>query len=244
MLQLQIGYRTDVGPVRKSNQDSIGVLYQPRLYGEDPLPLVVVADGMGGRNGGEVASSIAVSTMMSHFRDLSAKAAPAAALVEATHAANNAIIKEALKDRSIAQMGTTVVALTAFGQHYFIANVGDSRAYLIHDGEISQITEDHSLMSQETYELASSYLMASRNIITRVLGRERDLEVDLFQGVWEPADQLLLCTDGLWGVLSNGDLVDIVTRLDPEEAANQLIETALDASTSDNASVAVVKRLK
>ncbi|MBR3690346.1 MAG: Stp1/IreP family PP2C-type Ser/Thr phosphatase [Eggerthellaceae bacterium] len=225
------GSGTHVGRVREHNEDSLIVA----------APLYVVCDGMGGHAAGEVASEIAVSTI--------ARNAPqhpdAYALGQAVEAANLAIIQAANQGKGRAGMGTTCTAAVLENEHLVIAQVGDSRAYLLHNGRLQQITRDHSLMAdlieagRITPEEAKTH--PQRSVITRALGSDPRTEPDLYEiGVHE-GDRLLLCSDGLTAMLDDAEIRNTLSRVtDPQRCASRLIDQAVDAGGVDNVTVIVV----
>ncbi len=230
-LSLNIGSRTDIGRVRTHNEDSL-------LVHE---PLFVVADGMGGHEAGEVASEIAVNTMDAAAGSIT----DAATLGDAVIQANRAVIQGARSGVGKPGMGTTMTAAFIDGDMLAVAQVGDSRAYLLHQGLLQQITRDHSLMAelieagQITEEEARVH--PNRSIITRALGSDPSTEPDIFELTLEPGDRLLLCSDGLSGMLIRQELQQILGSIpDPQQAADQLIKRANDAGGHDNITAIVV----
>lgn len=225
------GSGTHVGRVREHNEDSLIVA----------APLYVVCDGMGGHAAGEVASEIAVSSI--------ARNAPqhpdAYALGQAVESANLAIIQAAKQGKGREGMGTTCTAAMLENEHLVIAQVGDSRAYLLHNGRLQQITRDHSLMAdlieagRITPEEAKVH--PQRSVITRALGSDPRTEPDLYEiGVHE-GDRLLLCSDGLTAMLDDNEIKDTLNRVaDPQRCASRLIDQAVDAGGVDNVTVIVV----
>ncbi|MBQ9041482.1 MAG: Stp1/IreP family PP2C-type Ser/Thr phosphatase [Eggerthellaceae bacterium] len=226
----KFGSRTDVGSVREQNEDSLVV--RP--------PLFVVADGMGGHAAGEVASEIAVSTI----EELAPDFADAEALGHAVEEANRDIINAALSGEGREGMGTTVTAAVLERNHLVIAQVGDSRAYLLHNGELTQLTRDHSLMAnmieagQITPEEARFH--PSRSVITRALGNDPDTVPDLYEINVEDGDRLLLCSDGLYSMLEDDEIAAVMRRVsDPQKCATTLVNGAIAAGGHDNVTVIV-----
>ncbi len=235
MTVLRVGSASDVGRVRSNNQDA--TLVAPDLF--------AVADGMGGHQGGEVASAIAVETLRS------AVAAPTpASLVEAVRAANQAIWDRSAADPELRGMGTTLCALavvegTGGGEQLMVVNVGDSRAYLFRNGELSQLTRDHSLVEdlraegRLTDEEAAAH--PHRNILTRALGSEPDVEVDQHEVEPLAGDRFLLCSDGLFNEVTLDRIGATLRRLaDPEDTARELVRLANEHGGRDNITVVVV----
>lgn len=226
----KFGSRTDVGAVREQNEDSLVV--RP--------PLFVVADGMGGHAAGEVASEIAVNTI----EELAPDHADAEALGRAVEEANRDIINAALAGEGREGMGTTVTAAMLERNHLVIAQVGDSRAYLLHNGELTQLTRDHSLMAnmieagQITPEEARFH--PSRSVITRALGNDPDTVPDLYEINVEDGDRLLLCSDGLYSMLEDDEIAAVMRRVpDPQRCANMLVNGAIAAGGHDNVTVII-----
>ena len=225
------GSRTDVGRVRNHNEDSLMVA----------PPLFVVCDGMGGHASGEVASEIAVNTIA----DNAPEYADAEALGRAVEAANHAIIRATRNGLGREGMGTTCTAAILDHERLVIAQVGDSRAYLLHQGRLQQITRDHSLMAdmieagQITPEEAKTH--PKRAIITRALGSSPHTQSDLYEINVEPGDRLLLCSDGLSGMLDDTELARTLSRVkDPQHCASQLVDEANVAGGIDNITAIVV----
>lgn len=241
---------TDVGRKRNHNEDSFLI--------DDELKLYVVADGMGGHAGGGTASRIAVETIDRELRSsrqssdspfLSAAPLQESPLPEiirnAVESACMAIFNAAQEDPRLAGMGTTVIALLVKDEHAFFAHVGDSRAYLIRGDLIQQISEDHSLVNEQikagmiTPEEAkhSRY----KNIITRSVGFEEDVQVDVMGLLLEPGDVFVLCSDGLANMVDDEELREIVRRTPLEETPKKLVELANERGGDDNITVIVVQ---
>jgi serine/threonine protein phosphatase PrpC len=231
---LRAGSATDVGLVRSNNQDQF--LVAPPLY--------AVADGMGGAAAGEVASAVAVEALGEAFA--ASDGATPDSLVEAARAANRAVWEEAEANPEMRGMGTTLVALAQVdGDRLAVANVGDSRAYVLHGGELRQVTSDHSLVAEMVAEGRISKEEAEihprRNIMTRALGVEPDVPVDLFVEEANPGDRFVLCSDGLPREVSDEVISAVLRRrADPSEAARELVEEAKRRGGNDNITVVVV----
>ncbi len=235
---------SDVGLARQLNEDNWGWTSLGR-NGE----LYIVADGMGGHDGGEVASHIAVTTMRRIARDREGALEEGrerieSMLHEAFTRANNAVKDEA--DRKGNDMGTTLVAMLLHdGRHAYVANVGDSRAYLYRDGTLHQITTDHSfvqkLVERGKISKAEARNHPQSNILLRTVGTERDVEVDLFRVALEPGDRVLLCSDGLWGEVEDNDIAGILsTYSDPRVAARELVRASHQGGGKDNCTLTLV----
>ena len=190
---INYGCRTDVGQVRDHNEDS--------LLAESPL--FVVADGMGGHAAGEVASEIAIESMRSN----APRKGDCEALAEAVSIANKEIIKAAAEGKGKEGMGTTMTAAVIDNNKLCIAQVGDSRAYLLHKGHLQQVTRDHSLMAdlieQGQITPAEARVHPNRSLITRALGNDPNMFADQYEINIEQGDRLLLCSDGLTGMLTD-----------------------------------------
>ena len=232
---------TDIGRKRKLNQDFVYSSDEP----VGNLPNVyIVADGMGGHQAGDYASKCTVETMVREIRGCFEKS-PIRILSKAIRIANDQVRKKAREDESLLGMGTTVVAATCLGKYLQVANVGDSRLYIIND-EVRQITRDHSLV-EEMVRMGSLGREEARNhpdknIITRALGAVKDVEVDFFDIRLVPGDILLLCSDGLTNMVSDDKIRDaILTGETLEDAGKKLIFMANDNGGKDNIGVVLAK---
>lgn len=231
---------TDIGKKRKLNQDFVYVSETP--VGNLPN-LFVVADGMGGHNAGDYASKCTVETMVREVRGCFEKN-PVRILGKAIRMANDQIRRKAKEDSSLFGMGSTVVAATCLGHYLQVANVGDSRLYIIND-EIRQITRDHSLV-EEMVRLGSIDRAAARNhpdknIITRAIGALDTVEIDFFHEELKPGDIVLICSDGLTNMLEDEAIGNILReRLSLEERAVKLIEAANNNGGRDNIAVILI----
>ena len=225
------GSRTDDGRMRDHNEDSLSV--SPPLY--------VVCDGMGGHAAGEVASDIAVNVITRR----APRTPDAAALGQAVEEANLAIIQAAREGHGREGMGTTCTAAILQNERLVIAQVGDSRAYLVHGGALQQITRDHSLMADyiEAGRITpeEARVHPERSIITRALGSDPYMQPDLFEINVETGDRLLLCSDGLSSMLQDAEIAALLTTIDnPQDCANALVAAACEAGGMDNVTVIVV----
>ncbi|MBI2704611.1 MAG: Stp1/IreP family PP2C-type Ser/Thr phosphatase [Actinobacteria bacterium] len=238
MTVLKSGDATLVGQVRPENQDNL-------VVAED-LQLFAVTDGMGGHRGGEIASEVAAETLKSAFTDKSTTG-----LAHAVQASNEAVVTKANGDSSLKGMGTTLCALALVNvdgqERLAAANVGDSRLYLLRatTDQLEQITEDHSLVEtlyrQGQLTKAEAEAHPHRNILTRALGIEADVLVDLFELLPVPGDRYVLCSDGLFNEVTE-ELMSIVLRQedDPKRASEELARLADEAGGRDNITVVVV----
>jgi len=226
--------RTHQGKVRQNNQDSL-------LIREEFTSLYVVADGMGGHRGGNVASAMAVSALMQ--LDLSLQP-DEAAFRQAFHHANLSIWERQLVDVSLSGMGTTLSALWEGQDSVMIAHVGDSRVYQYHDGALHQITQDHSLVGELlrsgaiTPEMASNY--PYRNIVTRAVGTDSILQTDIYTAKKPAGCRFIICSDGLTEYADNDDLVSCL-NMPLDEAADRLLHIALEGGGRDNITLIVLE---
>ncbi len=234
---------SDVGRHRSSNQDSVWPAPGSRAILVDQPALLIVADGMGGTTGGEVASREAVATVTAALG--TAEGATAERIEAGIRAASERLRELAQADPQLSGMGTTFVLALIEGQQATVANVGDSRCYLVRGGRARQVTQDHSLVAERvragllTPEQAARH--PQRNIITRSLGPKPAPAVDIFEERLEPGDLLVLCSDGLFGVVRDEEIADAVSREEPAAAVDRLIALANSRGGPDNISVVVAK---
>lgn len=241
-MTLQAWCQTDVGLRRENNQDSYLI--------DESLGLFLVADGMGGHRGGEVASRIAVDTI----RDVvdrtikesgARKPNPRALMAKAYEEASHRIFDRSMENNGELQgMGTTLVSAMYSGDVLYVANVGDSRAYLFSKGFFWQITEDHSLVNEQ---LRAGLIrekdvekFAAKNVITRSVGFERDVQCDILERVMQPGDLVLICSDGLSGMVKDARIAEICKSLKPEEIVSKCVDEAKMNGGDDNVTVMVV----
>lgn len=241
---VKMAARTDLGRVRENNEDKFD-FFEP----EEPEVLAkkgslyAVADGMGGHAAGQIASEMALRTLIkSYYADPSPDVA--GSMHRAVFEANSLIYDAAQMIVERSGMGTTLTALVIRGDSAYIVQVGDSRAYLIRDGQIRQVTEDHSWVAEQVRRGAMAPEEAQyspfRNVITRSLGNMPTVESDLFAEELHVGDTFVLCSDGLSGNLSEIDIRDIVTGKAPSVAAMQLIDTANERGGNDNITSVIV----
>ena len=242
---------TDVGKVREKNEDSLLVDNERRLY--------LVADGMGGHAGGAYASGRAIEILKDEIARLEKsqdttqpsvggegqKTLTQIRLQHAIQAANEDLINTSLQDSSLRGMGTTMTAIQFDERWANIAQVGDSRAYLIRNSEIRQVTEDHSWVQEQvragllTEEEARFHPL--KNIITRSMGHEREVKVDLLKEEYKAGDRYFLCSDGLTNMVQDEEILSINKELDVEAAMKQLMERALEEGGYDNITMIIVE---
>jgi PPM family protein phosphatase len=222
-MKVSVGAATDIGQVREGNEDSYLVVE----------PLYAVADGMGGHRGGEVASSLALETVQGMFERREGS------LAEQVAGANRAVFDRSQSDRRVSGMGTTLTAAQVDGNRVHLVHVGDSRAYLLRGGKLTQITEDHTLVHRMVMEGEISEEEAEthphRSILTRALGVDQNIQVDEGDLDVGSGDRLLLCTDGLTGMVPEGQIQEILLETrDPQEAVDKLVKVANRAGGIDN----------
>jgi serine/threonine protein phosphatase PrpC len=245
---LQAAGRTDIGLVRKNNEDNFGYDVRHGIF--------VVCDGMGGQQAGEVASKIGVDTVLDYFRNRP-NGAPiagssfegvserAANLGAAIQVANQTIHESAARDVNAAGMGSTIVAVSVEGNLFSVANVGDSRIYLIRNQEIAQLTHDHSLVMEQVRRGLMTLQEAERskmqNVIVRALGADDTVEPDLADHEFHPGDTLLLCSDGLSRYVKEGKMVETANQESLEQACTDLIEAAKAGDSDDNITCLLIR---
>ena len=247
-LAVRVAGRTDVGCVRANNEDNFG--YDSR-YG-----IFVVCDGMGGQAAGEVASKMGVDILLDYFRKLGLPAKDTAASTQAASGAKSLASAIQIANRTIFQagqeqnghggMGSTIVAALVRGNSLAIGHVGDSRIYLIRQGTIQQLTQDHSLVMEQvrrgyiTLEQAQKSEM--QNIILRALGSEESVEADVEELVTLPGDLLLMTSDGLTRHVNDEEILATVRESpDLEQVCNELVETAKQRGGDDNITCLLVR---
>lgn len=252
--KIEIFGLTDVGLVRDHNEDSIG--------DDVDLGLVVLADGMGGHRGGEVASAITVSTILETLADKLNKIKPggidettgyslqSAAVHDAITRANENVFTSSHENSQYRGMGTTVVVLLFYDDHCTVAHVGDSRLYRYRDGELEQITNDHSLMQELIdrgfYSAEQAENSLNRNLVTRAVGIEESVQVDVLEDVAHPDDIYLLCSDGLTDMVDDDVIKNTIVESSEnlEKIATELIRLANESGGKDNISAILAKTLK
>lgn len=232
---------TDVGLKRNMNQDFVYASDQPvgslsNLY--------IVADGMGGHNAGDLASRTTVETVVDYIEGAKEKR-PIPLLDAAIQAANQKVIEISLTDKSLEGLGTTVVAATVQDGCLYVANVGDSRLYLL-DHQIEQITRDHSLVEEMVrageIKREEARHHEKKNVITRAVGVEKKLRIDFFDVALNPGDRFLLCSDGLTNMVEDEDMLRLVSReTSLEAAALKLVAAANRNGGKDNISVVLAE---
>ena len=232
---------TDTGVMREMNQDYFFASDEP--VGNLPN-LYIVADGMGGHKAGDYASRYTTQRLVASV-SRSPEEEPVTILKEAIATANRLLIEEAMEDESKRGMGTTVVAATIIDRKLYVANVGDSRLYLV-GREMHQITRDHSLVAEMVrigeMRAAEAKAHPDKNIITRAIGASEHVEADFFEVDLTPEDRILLCTDGLTNMVDDSVIREIVTEDAPiEERVEKLVNAANRAGGKDNITVMIIE---
>lgn len=246
-MKLQSASRTDIGQVRQKNEDCVGRL-EPN--GDDERAskgyIFVVADGMGGHRGGEIASRLAVDTVIATYYASPANE-PSTSLRESFRAANEVILQRSQTDVELFGMGTTCTTMVIREGRAYFAHVGDSRAYVLRDEELVRLTEDHSLVG----EMVRSGIISDedaqnhpkRNVITRSLGTQEILRADFTSTPYElqDGDVFLLCSDGLTSMVPEEEVAKVLGGMAPTQACEALVELANLNGGKDNVTVQVVK---
>jgi serine/threonine protein phosphatase PrpC len=237
---------TDVGCQRENNEDSFAYWESP----DDSVfarlgRLAVVADGMGGAEGGQFASQIAVETVQEHYS--AGGNDPQQLLLDAFQLANSRVQERARENPSLQGMGTTLTAVVVADSHLYFAHVGDSRVYLERDGKIRVLTHDHSLVSRLVEsgviraEDADSH--PQRHVLTAAIGvaaaPEPDVPADSVQ--LQSNDVLLMCTDGLWGQMAESEIAEILSSRRPGDAGKRLISLAKERGGPDNITLQILR---
>jgi PPM family protein phosphatase len=230
---------SDQGPHRQTNEDCGQVIVSGKGV------LVIVADGMGGHKGGEVASAMTVRMVKEGFA--ASEADPGTALVKAVQEANREIYGVARRHAQLAGMGTTCTAVVVVDGMAYSAHVGDSRAYLVRGEQIYRMTEDHSatmaMVKQGVLTLKEAREHEDRNVILRAVGTHEEVEVETWERplALHPGDRMLLCSDGLHDVVEDAEMRAIAGANEPAEACARLVKLALDRDCTDNVTVAVLR---
>ena len=249
-MKVELHTKTDVGRVREHNEDFVDQLPSDEC-GSDVDGILIVADGMGGHAAGEVASAITVkeikdslSEKMSELEGVS-DGDWISAMVDAFRKANDEVIAESNRDPSKQGMGTTCTTAVFRGSKVLISHIGDSRAYLLRDGSISQMTDDHSWVEEQvrngnlTPEQARQH--PQRNIITRAIGLQANPLIDTYEQNLEEDDRVLLCSDGLNGMLLDENIKDLANAGELSKVCEELINEANAAGGVDNITVAMAR---
>lgn len=248
-LLLDVHLITDRGLARERNEDRCGAFTpEDAATRAERGRLFVVADGMGGYAGGDVAAELAVTTLPEMYFH-GEWAGPESMLRRAFSAANDAITRQATAQPAHQGMGAAAVAAVVLDGHALFAHLGDCRAYRLRDGRAERMTADHSWVEERVaagrITIEEARIHPYRNVLTRALGVEVDGDPTLRDADFLPGDALLLCSDGLWGVVGDDELAAAVVDLpDAKSIARTLVDLALDRGGPDNISIAVVRALE
>lgn len=249
-LVIQAAGTTDIGLVRKNNEDNFGYDLRHGIF--------VVCDGMGGQQAGELASKIGVDSVLDYYNQDHSRSdvvppgfdgvsQRAANLATAIQVANQTIHETGARDTRVQGMGSTIVAVSIEGDLFSIANVGDSRIYLIRNNEAVQLTNDHSLVMEQvrrglmTLEEAEQSKM--QNVIVRALGTDETVEPDLADHEFAAGDVLLMCSDGLSRYVRPEKMLEAVNQESIEQACKDLIEAAKEGKSDDNITCLLIRAL-
>jgi PPM family protein phosphatase len=244
---LEVAQLTDIGLKRAKNEDNMTtVVPSDQQVLAQKGALFVVADGLGGHERGEMASQLAVNTVSDAYYQ-SESDDIAAALAQAVREANTAVYHLSSQEQHTdeKEMGTTCIAAVLQGDTVYIANVGDSRVYIVRGGLVRQISQDHSWVAEQvrlgalTEEQARTH--EKRNLIYRCLGIKPEVEVDLFTETVQDGDALVLCTDGLSSLVTDNEIAEIVEQYGPEESVQRLVERANEQGGPDNITAVVAR---
>jgi len=244
---IEVSGQSDIGCLRPNNEDSFGY-WEPE---EDDIfarkgRLAIVADGMGGYEGGQEASRLAVETLVGKYRDYAGDD-PQQALNEGMQAAHEEIRRYGFAHPALRGMGTTCTAVAIVGDELYYVHVGDTRLYLIRDGQITRVTRDHSyvgrLVEAGMISREEAEIHPQRNILTAALGTNPELIMDS-PGHPEPLrkeDTLVICSDGLWGVVHDQEILDAANGQNVERAGRALIDLARERGGPDNITVSILR---
>jgi len=230
---------TDRGRVRANNEDSV--------FADAARGILIVADGMGGHLGGEVASRLAVEVISASLLSAPPHAEPSGLLAEALDAANLTIWQTAAIDSSLRGMGTTVAVALARAGDLWLAHAGDSRIYLFHEGQLRRLTRDHTLVERmvEAGELTAEQARVHplRNVISRCLGTEPAVQPEIRRATWNQGDWVLLCSDGLTGMVEDEEIAQVLSDQEalPGVLCRRLIDLANERGGWDNISVVLAR---
>lgn len=252
MKDLEYFGHTDIGTKREANEDNyLCVDLSPEIPPKHgPAALLVVADGIGGHAGGAVASSLAAETLKEHvllrLKDAADPPAWLAILGGSFQKANERIFEKVGEDNRLTGMGTTLVAAVATRDKAYLANIGDSRAYLVRGEEIIQVTQDHSWVAEQRrlniMSPAEIEHSPFKHMITRSLGFEAKARVDLYEEDLEGGDYILLCSDGLYAVVPDKDILKFFRKSpDPEKICRKLLKQAAHSGSRDNITAVVAR---
>ena len=232
-----VGILSDIGNVRAKNEDCTDY-YEDNLKG-----IYVIADGMGGYNCGEIASSIAVNEMLEYIKGVENFENIELIMKQAIKKANKKIYKASLENEEQKGMGTTLTACLIYNGELIVGHVGDSSCYVIMDNKINKLTKDHSLVQElidsGSITEAEALSHPNKNIITRALGTSDYVEVDVYKQPLNGIDKIILCTDGVSNFVLTDEMYEVITNNDNMVACKKLIELGKEKGSRDNLSVIV-----
>ena len=245
-MELTYAELSSPGPARENNEDFVGFWQAETLEEKRGRGAVaVLADGVGGLHRGEVASRLAVETALKTFREAPGEQTAQQLLTQMFNAANLAVYDKSMEDHGKSRMATTLAVVVLRNNEVVVGNVGDSRVYLVRKAEIKQLSTDHTYVGmQQKFGLISEQdakTSDKRSILTRSVGNEPMIRVDVERATVFKGDRVMLCSDGLYAYVSDSEIADIVTRLSPAQACRQLIALAEQRGTTDNLSVQVLQ---
>lgn len=239
----ELALLSDLGTDRPENEDSCG-----HFCDDQGGVVFAIADGIGGYEGGEVASQMAIEATLEAYRESPPSWGPAKRLVRAVQRANIEIHNRALAVPELRRMGTTLTAVAVENARLNAAHVGDCRLYLVRHGRVRQLTKDHTVVGEWArmglITADSARLHPERSVLNRSLGRELIVSVDRITMPLERGDELILCSDGLYTVIGERELGSLIRGLDPTNACVKLVEIANARGTADNLSVAVFRNFQ
>lgn len=232
-------YFTDKGNIRKNNEDAVKIVSSQGI-------LIVVADGMGGQNAGEVASKMAIDVVFKELESKIDEGISKEELIAAYDKANKTVYRQALSDEELSGMGTTLTTAYINGKNIFVAHIGDSRAYLYSKKGLKMITMDHSLVNEMVKQGIISERQAKKspvkNVITRAVGTGIKIETDIYEAEWNDGDVLLLCSDGLTRHIENKEIEHFICKYKSlRRCVSEMAKLALKRGGEDNITIAAVK---
>ncbi|NLM17559.1 MAG: Stp1/IreP family PP2C-type Ser/Thr phosphatase [Candidatus Riflebacteria bacterium] len=243
---MQVFFKSDVGRVRKNNEDSLLAITPWSSLGvKQKASLFIVADGMGGHNAGEIASSIAINTAKEWFESADLELVTKEQLTELCDNANTAVWEYSNQHPQTKGMGTTFTAMLIKKDKAMIAHVGDSRAYRLNENGFKQLTSDHSLIAEQikngniTPEEARTH--PARHMLSRVMGARAFMKPDIIEVQLNSGDLYLLCSDGVYGMLPDKKILKILQEKDLKKASEHIIDAANDAGGLDNSTVMLLR---
>ncbi|MDU4889087.1 MAG: Stp1/IreP family PP2C-type Ser/Thr phosphatase [Clostridium sp.] len=233
-----LGIGTDVGNKRSFNEDSVG------YYEDENFGIYIVADGMGGHNAGEVASKMAKDVVINYVLNHRDEESPEEILNEALQNANRRIYREGLLNEECNGMGTTITGALLRGDELTVVNVGDSRVYVLRDGQLIKVTKDHSLVQElldnGTITIEEAKNHPNRNVITRAVGTNPVVRADYYDLNLKNVEKVLLCSDGLTNEVSEDEILEVL-KSNEENPCQQLINMSKENGGRDNISVIIFK---